>query len=426
MSTLARVAPVAARQLGDGNPMAVRLGDLGERTPIGRPGGQGRVYRAERTPAALGTAPVVVKLYRRPPTAAAVDVLAEMIAWSRALDPRQRAHLHRVAAWPLAIVTASEQPVGIAMHDVSGSYEVPFLMPSGRRQQVLLSLEHLLGADDYLQLRGLGLRLDTAMRATMAARISGALASLHRHGIVASDISPNNLLVGVTSPTVCFIDCDSMVFHGRQALPSVETADWQVPAQFAESPDTRAADAYKLGLVVLRLFARSHDARVLTPHVRHVPSELRGLVSRSLDADAANRPPAGEWQRALREVLARGGLNERYPGPAPARPVAPRTDSAVATRPRRYDPLPPSPPPRRAPAHGQPAPARRRGGGRTAVGFAYVLVAAVIFIFLLSRLFAVAAQSAGAGSGLSAPEGGQGPTHYYYVQPGEQPGEQGP
>ena len=169
-------------------------------------------------------------------------------------------------------------------------------------------------------MRGLGVRLDTFTRAEVAERICDALAFLHRHAIVASDIAPNNLLVAFgesDEPAVCFIDCDSMVFCGRQALASVQTGDWEIPATFAEPPSTRAADAYKLGLVVLRLFARSHDARAPAPHTRYVPAELHGLLARALSDDAVNRPPAGEWQRALRGLLADGGLNERYPGPVP-------------------------------------------------------------------------------------------------------------
>ncbi len=413
MSALARELPPGAAAGPARESTVVRLGEFGERVPLGRPGGQGRVYRPARIPSALGAAPIVVKLYRRPPPAGAVDVLARMIAWSRTLDREHRDRLHRVAAWPLAIVTAGDRPVGIAMHDVSDRFEVPFVMPSGRRQRVLLSLEHLLGADDYLQLRGLGIRLDTTMRTVMAERISGALASLHRHGIVASDIAPNNLLVGfgAPGPTVCFIDCDSMVFHGRQALASVETADWQVRPEFREAPCTRAADAYKLGLVVLRLFARSHDARLATPHVRHVPRELRELLSRSLGADAANRPPAGEWQRALRQLLTYGGLNERYPGPAPIRPSA---KPSVPRPPYRHD----QPPRRPSPA---PTPTRPGGARRSKThqpfALAWLVVAAVIFLLLLARLLAVASPTSG-GAGLGAPGGNQvDPAYHYYYTP---------
>jgi hypothetical protein len=300
---------------------AIAVQEFGELEPISRFGGQGRVYRPAVVPAGLGDGPVVVKVYRRAPPAGAGSVLAEMVAWSHLLEPEQRAALYRVAAWPLAVVRAGEVAAGIAMRDVRGRFSVPFAMPSGRREQVLLTLEHLLGADSFLQMRGLGVTLDTFTRTEVAERICDALAFLHRHAIVASDIAPNNLLVAFGAgdePEVCFIDCDSMVFLGRQALTSVQTADWDIPAAFDASPNTRAADAYKLGLVVLRLFARSHDARALGPHARHVPAELHGLVARALAGDAVNRPPAGEWQRALRGLLADGRLNERYPGPAPA------------------------------------------------------------------------------------------------------------
>ena len=251
------------------------------------------------------------------------------------------------------------------MRDVSGRFAAPFVMPSGRRERVLLTLEHLLGADDYLQMRGLGVRLDTFTRAEVAERICDALAFLHRHAIVASDIAPNNLLVAFGAgdePAVCLIDCDSMVFHGRQALTSVQTGDWEIPAVFGEPPSTRAADAYKLGLVVLRLFARSHDARGAGPHSRYVPAELRGLLARALAADAVNRPPAGEWQRALRGLLADGRLNERYPGPAGAagrrRRVSPRRPAGAAVAARSG----------RGRAVGVATGASRSGGGRRGRG----------------------------------------------------------
>ena len=294
---------------------------------------------------------MVVKVYRRAPPAGAESVLGEMVAMSVARSgPWSADAFQRVAAWPLAIVRVRDVAAGIVMRDVSARFAAPFVMPSGRRERVLLTLEHLLGGDNYLQMRGLGVRLDTFTRAEVAERICDALAFLHRHAIVASDIAPNNLLVAFgesDEPAVCFIDCDSMVFCGRQALASVQTGDWEIPVRFGEPPSTRAADAYKLGLVVLRLFARSHDARAPARHTRYVPAELHGLLARALSDDAVNRPPAGEWQRALRGLLADGGLNERYPGPVPVVRA------------------PPPPPPSPRPA--VPARARGRGGAARSV-----------------------------------------------------------
>ncbi len=411
---------------------ALSVEELGELVPISRFGGQGRVYRPGAVPAGLGAEPVVVKLYRRPPPVGAGHVLTEMVAWAHLLPQEQRAALEKVAAWPVAVVRSGENAAGIVMRDLSSRFAAPFVMPSGRRENVLLTLEHLLGADAFLQMRGLGVRLDTFTRTEVAERICDSLAFLHRHAIVASDIAPNNLLVAFgpgDEPEVCFIDCDSMVFHGRQALTSVQTGDWDIPAAFGESPNTRAADAYKLGLVVLRLFARSHDARALGPHLRHIPAELRDLLARSLAPDAVNRPPAGEWQRALRGALADGRLNERYPGPSPparrilapvgtpgATVVPAATGAAVgvpATAARSVAPTPGVL--ARAAALGM-----QLNGAlwlRRAVVVAWIVAGTAVLLLVLSRLFAAAIPvpdtgNAGAGSQL-----GSGATSTYLYQP---------
>jgi hypothetical protein len=424
MSAVAERAPTV-------EPVAVRVEDMGELVPVSRAGGQGRVYRPSRVPASLGPDPLVVKLYRHPPPDGAAGALAEMVFWARALPPDQRAGLRGLAAWPLAIVWTGDRLGGIVMRDVSGRFSVPFVMPSGRRERVLLTLEHLLGGDDFLQLRGLRVRLDTVLRARVAERICAGLAFLHRHAIVASDIAPNNLLValgGLDGPEICFIDCDSMVFHGRQALPAVQTGDWNIPAAFEEPPSTRAADAYKLGLVILRLFARSHDARTSAPHLRYVPVELRDLLERALGPDAANRPPAGEWQRALRGVLAGGGLGARHPGPAPAPRVPPArriaADSPTAPAPRIA--IAPSPgatraarPVAAAASRAPRAPAPRAGGAwlRRAVVLMWLVAGTIVLAIVLSRLFAAAVPIAGGGAtGANSYPGA--PYGYQYYYPG--------
>ena len=429
---------------------ALAVEEFGELVPISRFGGQGRVYRPAGIPAGLGPGPVVVKLYRRPPPAGADQVLREMVAWGHLLESDQRAALQRVAAWPLAVVRRGRLAAGIAMPDVSGRFSAPFVMPSGRRERVLLTLEHLLGADDFLQLRGLGVRLDTFSRAEVAERICDALALLHRHAIVASDIAPNNLLIAFGAgdePEVCLIDCDSMVFHGRQALVPVQTGDWELPADFAESPNTRAADAYKLGLVVLRLFARSHDARAAGAHVRHVPVELRGLLACALDRDAVNRPPVGEWQRALRGLLAGGRLNNRYPGPAPAPRVV--VGRAAAPEPR---PGPAGMPAGAARSAAPGAFARAAGAGafagaagagatgaaapatpplqlngalwlRRAVVVAWIVAGTAVLLLVLSRLFAGAipvADGGGTGAGAQFGTGATSPYTYRSYDYGRQ------
>jgi eukaryotic-like serine/threonine-protein kinase len=416
-------------------PRAVRVEDLGELVPISRVGGQGRVYRPQFAPASLGSGPFVVKLYRRAPPPGAAHVLADMVAWGRSLSGEQHAWLHALTAWPLAVVHRGQGAAGIVMRDVSSRFSVPFVMPSGRRDRVLLTLEHLLGGDGYLELRGLGIRLDTRLRAAVAERMSGGLGFLHRNAVAASDIAPNNLLVavgGAGGPAICFIDCDSMAFHGRSPLTCVQTADWDLPAEFDEPSDTRAADAYKLGLVILRLFARSHDARAPAPHLRYVPVELRDLLYRALGHSVVNRPAAGEWQRALRGLLADGRLNERYPGPAPVpRPLpapapAPAASAVTAPRVRAVGSAPAlagASALARAPAL-RPAPVMRPAAARAvavansttaavwlrrAVIVLWIVAGTAVLLVLLSRLFAAA---------VPVPVSGSGPPAYQYYYPG--------
>ncbi len=419
-------------------PRAVRLEDLGELVPISRVGGQGRVYRPQFAPKSLGPDPVVVKLYRRTAPAGAAEVLSEMVAFGRTLPGEQRTSLHAITAWPLAVVHTGPRAAGIVMRDVSGRFAVPFVMPSGRRDRVLTALEHLLGADGYLELRGLGVRLDTTRRAEVAERVSAGLAYLHHHGIAASDIAPNNLLVAFGAATsVCFIDCDSMTFRGRSPLTCVQTADWNLPPAFEEAADTRAGDAYKLGLVILRLFARSHDARAPAAYLRYVPVELRDLLYRSLGAAAVNRPTPAEWQRALRGLLAEGTLNERYPGPAPVRLAPPPPVAAPARAASARALSAPATPALSRPA----APAVARPAAAPAVATAlsspaaavwlrrivivlWIVAGSAVLLVVLSRLFAAAVPGWDSGAGPAAGTGSS-PYGNQYYDPGYYPGGRG-
>jgi hypothetical protein len=222
-----------------------------------------------------------------------------------------------------------------------------------------------------------------------------------------------------------------MAFRGRSALPSVQTGDWDVPPAFGESPDTRAADAYKLGLVILRLFARSHDARAPAPHLRYVPVELRDLLYRSLGENAMNRPAAEQWQRALGRLLADGRLDERYPGPAAAprlRPPAASASTSVSSPPvARTGPVRPLRSPRAAarPAVASHVVAQAMVSANSAaaplwlrrtVVVLWIVAGSAVLLVVLSRLFAAAVPVPDSGGGSSA---GATVPYYQYTGPGQ-------
>jgi hypothetical protein len=214
-----------------------------------------------------------------------------------------------------------------------------------------------------------------------------------------------------------------MGFRGRSALTCVQTGDWDLPAAWDERSDTREADSYKLGLVILRLFARAHDARASAPYLRYVPVELRDLLYRSLSGAAAKRPAAGEWQRALQGLLADGRLDERYPGPAPAPrgiPAAPRPAAVApvaAVRPVAVRSAAVTAAPARVRQAPSPAlsPLADRWLRRSVVAL-WLVAGTVVLLLVLSRLFAAAVPTVDPGG--SSPAGAGVGTYYYTPGPG--------
>jgi hypothetical protein len=312
--------------------------DLSE--PFGQ-GGQGAIYEIDPTIAhAVGwSGPVVAKLYKQRLPEAARLAFLQRVQWAQSLAPGAREELYRAAAWPLMVIEERGALAGIVMPDEREHFAALFHAPSGATESVLMSLDHVLGEDAYIK-RRFGLFCDTRVRAALGERLAAALAVLHKHAIVASDISQANLLVRLTEPySVTFIDCDSMTFQGASTLKLVETPDWELPREWNEPATTRGADAYKLGLAIMRLFARDrllHDPRPAEPYV---PTALHPLLRAALGSRPDLRPSAGRWQAALRDVLGTP-LSEDFPGPPP---------KGGARRPAAWPPeqmaLPVTPPP---------------------------------------------------------------------------------
>ena len=288
---------------------------LDEQSAIGS-GGEGAIYEidAQSVHSAGWQGPAVAKLYKHSLPEPALRDLLDRVRWADSLSAGVRAELYRAAAWPLMVIGDQGALAGIVMPDERERYEAQIHLPSGASQFVLMSLEHVLQEDGYLETR-FKIPCDTRVRAALGERLAAALAVLHRHGIVASDISHRNVLVSLAEPySVTLIDCDSMTFQGNSPLRVVETPDWEIPPQWGEYPTTRGADAYKLGLAVLRLFARSQSERLPGPVEPYVPTALRDLLRDALGSKPGLRPSAGRWQGALRDVLGTP-LVEDFPGP---------------------------------------------------------------------------------------------------------------
>src|ERR1700722_2754918 len=244
--------------------MLVELSDLVRAARVGK-GGQGTIYEVRGNfLKQLGWhGAAVMKVYDSYLGSDALASFDRRSDWAMALPPSMREDLFRAACWPLAAVLDGGQLAGIVMPDERPRYGVAIDLPSGKHKDVLLSLEHLLQEDGYTE-RRFELPSNTRVRAKIAEQMAGSLAVLHRHSVVVSDFSHRNVLVRLSDPyAVTLIDCDSMRFQGQSSLKPVETPDWDMPETWNDPAASRSADAYKLGLAILRLFARKKDARHL-------------------------------------------------------------------------------------------------------------------------------------------------------------------
>jgi serine/threonine protein kinase len=297
---------------------------LGELTKIGQ-GGQGVVYRAPNVKTKFA-ASMVYKQYKAQ-TLAGIDfaALAAMPALvEESLSYAQAERLISIAAWPCAIVEDGGAPNGFVMPAIPEKFFISLTTAKGV-SSTPAEFQHLLNHSSVLTARGIN--LDDAQRFTLLREVASGLAFMHKHGVCPGDISPKNLLFSLTSEeAVYFIDCDAMRINGISALPQVETPGWAVPV--GEELATIYSDAYKLGLLALRLLAGDQD----TKNPQHLPSTtpalLRQIITDTVTNEPARRPLPEAWTYVLGHAIEEAQHQKKLaaaPGsvPAPGAPTPP-------------------------------------------------------------------------------------------------------
>jgi serine/threonine protein kinase len=323
---------------------------LGVLTKIGQ-GGQGVVYRAPNVKTKFA-ASMVFKEYK-PQTRAGIDftALTAMPALVEdSLSYAQAERLVSVAAWPCALIENQGKSVGFVMPAIPDEFFIPLKTVKGV-SNTAAEFQHLLNHPSVLAARGID--IDDAQRYSLLREAASGLAFLHKHGVCVGDISPKNMLFSLTPhAAVYFIDCDAMRINGVSALRQVETPDWEVPA--GEELATIYSDAYKLGLLALRLLAGDHD----TKNLQHIPSTapalLRQVITDTLSKAPQQRPLPEAWSYVLGHAIEQAQHQKKTatPTPVPATaPLAPPTP-IVHSRPPSRPSAPPPPPP--APAWSAP------------------------------------------------------------------------
>jgi hypothetical protein len=295
---------------------------LGVLTEIGR-SARGVVYRAPNVKTKYA-ASMVYKEYTTERLAgidfAAVAAMSALLEDS--LSHAQAERLISIAAWPCAVVETSGAPTGFVMPAVPQSFSV---------SSSTAEFQHLLDPPTVLASRDID--IDDARRYSVLREVASALTFLHKHDVCVGDVSTNNLLFSLTPhDAVYFIDCDAMRIDGVSALPEMDTPGWETPA--GEELATIYSDAYKLGLLALRLLAVDRDTR----NPRHIPSTtpepLRQVITDALNSAPQQRPLPEAWTTALGDAIEHAQHQKKTltPTPTPVSPPAPPPTPIVHSR----------------------------------------------------------------------------------------------
>ncbi|BCJ62789.1 hypothetical protein [Micromonospora endophytica] len=285
----------------DGPGSCFDRGKLEPLTEIGK-GGQGRVWSVNDTIRINRQWPVAYKEYDAAVLPGLdVDQLRRMVEFVPSLSAETGRWLCEQTAWPARTVCEAGRVRGFLMRRIPPDFTHQLPGVKGPSQVKPASFQFLLNDASYLA--RVSIAIDDRQRLMLLAALAETLDRFHALTIVVGDLSPNNLLFQLGAEPRCFfIDCDAMRLDGRSVLTQTETPDWEVPA--GEELATVRSDAYKFGLVAVRLFAGDQVAR--DPDVlAAVLPELAGLARRSLSRDPWSRPRPAQWLPALRAAEGR-------------------------------------------------------------------------------------------------------------------------
>jgi hypothetical protein len=331
----------------------VDIRSLGVQGELGS-GGQGRVLAVDSF-RINGQWPTALKTY-------AHDIIANLdstaleaiVGFGIQLSPTDRAWLDQNTAWPSVVVEDKGAVCGFLMRRLPQAFYFSFQTRMQGIRQKPADIAFLLNSDRYI--RSSGLSMSDDQRLALLEDVAATLSRLHAMDVTVGDMSPKNILFSLSPAPSCFIiDCDAMRVQGRSALPQVHTEDWKLPD--GEPSATPAADAYKFGLLAIRLFARDQVSTDRTA-ITALSPELGRLATDSLHLDPYRRPTPAQWNPVL--AAARTTLQSapastfKRPGPSNISvPASPVSRNAPQHTPRRSYPAsrPPAPAPSRQPKH---------------------------------------------------------------------------
>lgn len=367
----------------------IERGRLGVLSKIGQ-GGQGVVYRAPNAKTTFASSMVFKEYKAQALVGIDFTALAAMPALvEESLSYAEAERLVSMAAWPCAIVEDAGTPVGFVMPAIPQEFFISLTTVKGVSSSTA-EFQHLLNDPTVLAARGI--TVDDVQRCTLLREVASGLAFLHKHGVCVGDISPKNVLFSLTPPeAMYFIDCDAVRINGVSALEQVETPGWEAPA--GEDLATVYSDAYKLGLLALRLISGDQD----TTNPAHLPSTtpglLRQIITDTLSSAPHQRPLPEAWTYVLGNAIEEAQHQQlSSPAPAQAAPTPPPRP-VVHSRPPVGHSGPPVSAPASAPASapvGPPGPPMSAPSSSTSKIWAGVTLASVVIAALVAIIVTLA------------------------------------
>ncbi|QIS21160.1 hypothetical protein [Nocardia terpenica] len=295
-------------------------------------GGQGVVYHAPNAHMRYANSMVYKEYKPNVLPTANVAALEAMPDYLESLPFAEGFDLLSRTAWPCRLVEedASTAVIGFVMPTIPSEFFIDLTVASGVKSTTA-QFQHLLNDNTVLARRNI--MLTDRSRYELLIQAADSLSVLHRQHIAIGDMSPLNLLFALQpDPRVYLIDCDAMRLADRTVTAQVETPDWEVrQANPGEQLATPQSDAYKLGLLALRLLAGDQTTRDTDRLPSAVPTAIRQLVAAALSTTPADRPVAADWIPTLTDAAHTASTH--LPQPATSSPLPRRTARQPAAGP---------------------------------------------------------------------------------------------
>ena len=317
----------------------IEFGDIPGVEKLGK-GGQATVYKVP--PGALHpkiTEPVAIKKYSAKilrGNGRAIEQYLKMMLEVRKNAPQDiRRTIDQYTIWPRVVVYDNGEACGFAMNMIPEKFFARYRDVSGP-VTAESNFDFILNDDCTRRRFGLP-AVDAAGRAKITGDLLHIISQLHRYGIIAGDISPNNILAYVDRDRqdrnrVLLIDADSFrKANHTHPLKQPHTPNWYPPESWSarlrrleieknggdqnlvlrhramEFIQNTQTDVYKVCLAVMRLY---HDGAQRTSVsgspgaynniTRELGEEFAQYIFNGLSAEPAERPSGQELHMCFR------------------------------------------------------------------------------------------------------------------------------